>query len=147
MRVTLVTIQGRPELPAKLVFGLGEFLFGRSRVCDVRFGLDNQQGVSRRHCALIVTEGGVSVRDLRSRHGTWVNSVRVTETRALRHGDRLSPGGFSFLVLVDGADLDAEKRQPLVNAGKVLHVAGEAIERLDDDHIEGTVSRPVHQAQ
>jgi hypothetical protein len=50
-------------------------------------------------------------------------------------------------AFVDGPDFDPKKRQPLVNASEVLHVAREAIERLNDYDVEDAISRPVHQAQ
>jgi predicted component of type VI protein secretion system len=54
-------------------------VFGRSRNCDVQI---DEQGVSRRHCEVLLRDDGVSVRDLGSSHGTHVAGVRTEgETR------------------------------------------------------------------
>jgi pSer/pThr/pTyr-binding forkhead associated (FHA) protein len=112
MRVSLTAIRGNPEV-AQLVVGHGEYLFGRDPECHVRIGVDNKQGVSRRHCLLTVTEQGAFVQDLRSRNGTVVNSKRITDKQVLRDGDRLKLAGIVFLVrtygtgyseMADGAD-------------------------------------------
>ncbi len=52
---------------------------GRSRTCDVQI---DEQGVSRRHCEVLLRDDGASVRDLGSAHGTWVSGRRSdVETR------------------------------------------------------------------
>lgn len=47
---------------------------GRSRTCDVQI---DEQGVSRRHCEVLLRDDGASVRDLGSAHGTWVAGQRA----------------------------------------------------------------------
>jgi len=62
---------------------------GRSATCEVQLtsGL-----VSRRHARLTLSSLGVSVEDLGSRNGVYVNSVRVVGSVRLKPGDRLSVG-------------------------------------------------------
>ncbi len=62
---------------------------GRSTACEVQLtsGL-----VSRRHARLTLSQLGVSVEDLGSRNGVYVNSVRVVGSVRLKPGDRLSIG-------------------------------------------------------
>jgi pSer/pThr/pTyr-binding forkhead associated (FHA) protein len=62
---------------------------GRSTTCEVQLtsGL-----VSRRHARLTLSGLGVSVEDLGSRNGVYVNSVRVVGSVRLKPGDRLSVG-------------------------------------------------------
>lgn len=47
---------------------------GRSRNCDVQI---DEQGVSRRHCEVLLRDDGASIRDLGSSHGTWVGGRRI----------------------------------------------------------------------
>lgn len=61
---------------------------GRSGEADVALP---DASMSRRHAELVVDGGTITVRDLGSRNGTWVNGVRVTEA-VLRDGDRLQLG-------------------------------------------------------
>lgn len=62
---------------------------GRSVTCEVQLtsGL-----VSRRHARLTLSGLGVSIEDLGSRNGVYVNSVRVIGSVRLKPGDRVSVG-------------------------------------------------------
>lgn len=62
---------------------------GRSATCEIQVmsGL-----VSRRHARLTLTSLGVSVEDLGSRNGVYVNSERLIGTVLLKSGDRLAVG-------------------------------------------------------
>jgi pSer/pThr/pTyr-binding forkhead associated (FHA) protein len=96
MVVILRIIRGEP-LGARLLFPPGEYLFGRSPECHVRF--PNHLSVSRRHFLLRVTEQGTSVRDLRSRHKTLVNRECLWNAeRNLSKGDHLWLPTTTFLV-------------------------------------------------
>lgn len=48
--------------------------------------------VSRRHAELTPARDGWIIRDLASRHGTWLNGVRVRDAVHLRDGDRIRCG-------------------------------------------------------
>src|SRR6185295_13818363 len=54
--------------------------------------------MSRRHCALELTGGCFTLRDLGSSNGTYVNSIPVRE-RVLAHGDRIRAGDTVLLFL------------------------------------------------
>lgn len=110
----------------------GRLLLGRSSDCDI--SIPDDASLSRRHCELELTPFGVTVRDLDSRHGTYVNERRHggrqtsrdrwQESRAsllsveLKDGDRLRVGNsvFSLSIELDptcsscGADLSIEPR-------------------------------------
>lgn len=64
-------------------------IIGRSAACEVQLtsGL-----VSRRHARLTLSGLGVSIEDLGSRNGIYVNSAKVTGSTRLKAGDRLSVG-------------------------------------------------------
>jgi pSer/pThr/pTyr-binding forkhead associated (FHA) protein len=73
-----------------LVLGKPELTIGRGAECDVTLssGL-----VSRRHARLRVDGDGVTIEDLQSRNGVYVNGEMVRETRLLEIGDRIDIGG------------------------------------------------------
>jgi hypothetical protein len=48
---------------------------------------------------------------------------------------------------MDGPDLDPEEGEPLVEDREVLHVARQAVERLDDDDLEAALPRGVEQVE
>ncbi len=72
---------------------------GRDLGCDVPI-LD--PAVSRRHARLSADAGGLTLEDLGSRNGTWVNGARVQQARAVV-GDSIALGTVMF-TLRDEAD-------------------------------------------
>lgn len=71
-------------------FAQGEIvIIGRSPDCDFNVGDDSK--VSRLHLALVAVCGKVSLRDLNSTNGTFVNGRRETRC-VLEPGDRLTIG-------------------------------------------------------
>jgi DNA-binding NtrC family response regulator len=62
---------------------------GRDRGCEVVLGAE---GISRKHCLLERTrDGGLFLRDLGSRNGTFVNGERIEKAR-LKEGDKVGIG-------------------------------------------------------
>ena len=72
-----------------------KFLIGRAEDCQLRPQSDL---VSRHHCAIVLAEGEVSIKDLGSRNGTFVNDQRVEAERVLKTGDKLKVGPLEFEV-------------------------------------------------
>jgi pSer/pThr/pTyr-binding forkhead associated (FHA) protein len=68
---------------------------GRGQMASVRI---DDRWLSRRHCRLeLDPQGGLFVRDLGSRHGTFVNGRQITESK-LAPGDELCIGLSHFLA-------------------------------------------------
>lgn len=65
-------------------------LVGRDGGCDV---VIDDPRVSRRHASLHRTVGGVTVHDVGSRGGTWVNDHRLTVPMVLHEGDVVAFAG------------------------------------------------------
>jgi hypothetical protein len=88
-----------------LVLASPELLIGRGAECDITLssGL-----VSRRHARLRVDDDGVTVEDLQSRNGIYINGELLRETRLLEVGDRIDIGG-EELELVQQPDADAAR--------------------------------------
>ena len=59
--------------------------------------------VSRIHCRLVATEAELTVDDLESTNGTFVNADRVVSS-VLRDGDRLRLGRLELVVSREAAD-------------------------------------------
>jgi pSer/pThr/pTyr-binding forkhead associated (FHA) protein len=88
--------------PWEIPLDRDECIVGRSADCDLPI---EDQGLSRQHATFHVNGGKVTVEDLDSRNGTFVEGERV-ERRALRPGDRVRLGPNVELELVG----DEEKR-------------------------------------
>lgn len=72
-----------------------EVLIGRDDNAGIRIGSDD---VSRQHCLLTPTEHGVTVRDLDSRNGTFIDGVPLgaNEDAQLSVGSSLTVGPMTF---------------------------------------------------
>src|SRR5437868_3829136 len=71
----LVVIYGQ-AIGHKYVLKPGEILIGRSSQAAIQI---DHESVSRRHARLLLSESGVSLSDLGSTNGTYVNDEPITE--------------------------------------------------------------------
>lgn len=95
-------VTGADGAPGPLVFREpATVVVGRAPDCDLRAPADDR-GVSRRHCAIDIDPPALSVRDLDSRNGTYVNGVRIrgpaAAACALTDGDRVRVGGLLLCI-------------------------------------------------
>jgi len=95
---------------ARIRLGASELVVGTGRGADVVL---HDSAVSGRHCALSVLGGGVAIRDLGSRNGTFVGGARVKE--AWGGAGTIVTVGRSTMVCsaVEEAGDDAETAPPL----------------------------------
>jgi pSer/pThr/pTyr-binding forkhead associated (FHA) protein len=99
MKVSLVVAQGAhqgKEIPIKQA----QFVIGRDPECQLR---PASPMISRRHCAVLVREGKVWVRDFGSTNGTQVNGQRVEGEVELHNGDTLKADPLVFTLRVEAA--------------------------------------------
>lgn len=73
----------------------GETVIGRGVGCELH--IDDPTS-SRRHAAIELCRGQLTVRDLGSRNGTFLNGARVTQPQPISAGDRLLFGESLFTV-------------------------------------------------
>lgn len=117
MNVSLVLVKtdgSQREVPLRKSVGV----IGRQTDCHIRIP---SASVSRHHCEVSVDDAGVvSLRDLGSSNGTFVNKQRIEQAN-VKAGDIISLGGFVFVVRIDGKPsfIDAEDviEDGLVEAG------------------------------
>ena len=64
----------------------GTVVLGRSSRCDLVL---NVSQVSRQHARISLESGQLTIEDLDSRNGTWVNEARITGKRVLLYGDEI----------------------------------------------------------
>ena len=92
--LTLVLKQG-PARTRSLRIRTAETLIGRSRECDVCIP---SAAVSRRHCLLCIASGTVTIEDLSSHNGTFLNKERVASKTVVKPGDQLQIGPLLFTI-------------------------------------------------
>ncbi len=91
-------------------------LIGRSSSCDMCIAHPN---VSKHHAMLTRDQKGISIRDLGSSNGTFVNGVRITQ-KELRNGDEIQIG--PFCLVYDGRMQNLAGSQRLGHRLDALHL-------------------------
>lgn len=104
-------------------------VLGRGEECDLRIPLGD---VSRRHCEISLSQEQVSVKDLASANGTYVNSKRVNES-PLAAGDRLAIGPVVFTVQIDGQPEEISPVKPRSEAPAEADKGADEIVDLEAD--------------
>ncbi|HEX4146715.1 MAG TPA: FHA domain-containing protein [Pirellulales bacterium] len=89
------------------------FLFGRAEDCHLRSG---SEMISRHHCAIVVDQSYVAIRDFGSKNGTYVNNERVVGECELKSGDQLRVGPLEFEISLRQGELGGKKKPPVHNA-------------------------------
>lgn len=126
----LVALDGAPE-PTLLVLRPGDTTIGRG---DENTQILHSEGVSRQHVKLTVSAdlATVTVADLGSRNGTWLNRERLQQPARLRRGDILQFGlaVFRFLPFGDPDLGNAYTRKAIYG------LVNEADEQRLQEHLE-----------
>jgi len=105
MRVSLVVARGKQKGKIIPIPG-AQFVIGRHKECHIKA---NASTVSQHHCAVLVRDAKVFIRDFDSTNGTYVNQKRVRGEQELAQGDVLELGRLAFLVRIDA---DSEEKPP-----------------------------------
>jgi pSer/pThr/pTyr-binding forkhead associated (FHA) protein len=100
MKLSLVVLTpGKTE--GKIIpITLSQFVIGRDPQCHLR---PASAVISKRHCALLVREGKVYVRDFESTNGTCVNDQPIKGEVQLNHEDTLKVGPLLFKVHIEAS--------------------------------------------
>lgn len=111
--------RAREERPCLIVLAgdrVGEMVridsllqIGRGEQANFRI---DDQGVSRLHVAISVTEDGVMATDLGSTNGTYVNEERIVSTQ-LHDGDKISFGNAALLKFTYATDRERNDYQSM----------------------------------
>jgi pSer/pThr/pTyr-binding forkhead associated (FHA) protein len=81
---------------------------GRRKDCDLCIPLSC---ISRRHCEFDIDKDRLTLRDLNSKNGTFLNGSRISES-LVKPGDMLKIGTLSFGIQIDGRPEDIESMRP-----------------------------------
>ncbi|HEV8247899.1 MAG TPA: DUF4388 domain-containing protein [Polyangiaceae bacterium] len=98
-----------------------EVVVGRSSDLDMVLV---EELVSRRHASILLTAGVITIEDLGSTNGTFVNGERVQKA-TLKDGDRVLIGT-SILKVVPGSDAEGSQMARRSTLGKVTEKQGKA---------------------
>lgn len=98
MKVSLVVASGVHQ--GKVIpVATQQFLIGRDPQCQLR---PASQSISKQHCALMVRNKSVYIKDFGSTNGTFVNDVQIPaeQDTLLQSGDRVRVGPLDFAVQI-----------------------------------------------
>lgn len=107
----LILFPGRPE-EQRLPLADGTCTLGRAEDCTLSVA---SASLSRQHARLEIAGARVTVADLGSKNGTYVNEERVERSQALQAGDRLRLGEVTLRLVL--AEAPAGTRAP--EAGRI----------------------------
>lgn len=99
MKISLMVLSAGKAAGKALPITSAQFIIGRDPECNLR---PASAMISKRHCAVIVRNGQVFLRDFDSTNGTFVNEQQLKGETALKDGDILKVGPLSFKVLIEG---------------------------------------------
>lgn len=108
MKVVLVMFKDgeRRDFP----LSAAKTVLGRKDDCGLRIPTPD---VSRAHCEVESLDAEITIRDLGSANGTYVNGKRIAET-TLSAGDHIGVGPVQFVVQIDGKPTEIAAPPPPV---------------------------------
>lgn len=106
MQVVLRVVGGKND-GREITIAVPRFIIGRGDTAHLRPSSDL---VSREHCEIVVGEdGNVTISDLKSRNGTFVNGSQLAEAHIAQSGDSLRVGRLHFEVVIDPVKAGTKK--------------------------------------
>lgn len=109
MRVVLKVVGGKND-GREITIAVPRFIIGRGDTAHLRPSSDL---VSREHCAIVIEDGNVTISDLKSRNGTFINGEQLSGSHVATSGDALRVGRLHFEVIID--PVKSGNKKPRVN--------------------------------
>src|SRR5580658_8926433 len=109
-QITLTVLAG-PEQGHVFKIARPTTTMGRSNTCEV---VITDPLVSRQHCQILLGMGGITLKDLGSTNGTFLNGVKVNES-PLRNQDVISVGGTRLRFAVEVTKDEADSKTPKID--------------------------------
>jgi predicted component of type VI protein secretion system len=98
MKLSLVVLTPGKMEGKSIPIKIPQFVIGRDPQCNLR---PASALISKRHCALLVRDNKVFVRDFDSTNGTLLNDRAVKGEQELHHEDQLTIGPLMFRVVLE----------------------------------------------
>jgi predicted component of type VI protein secretion system len=105
MKTSLKVVGGKND-GREIAIKVSKFIIGRGEKAHLRPSSDL---VSRHHCAIRVRDGKVTIEDLKSRNGTYVNGEKLEGVHIAKAGDKLRVGRLQLEMIIDHAAAGARK--------------------------------------
>src|SRR5437879_1685940 len=97
MQYCLIVAKGKRQGTA-IPVTIDLFMIGCGKMCQMRTKV---AGIAEQHCALMVRDKKVFIRDMGSEFSTWVNGQQVPESEEwpLHAGDRITVGPLEIMIV------------------------------------------------
>jgi predicted component of type VI protein secretion system len=95
MKLSLVVLTSGKTEGKVIPITLSQFVIGRDPQCHLR---PASALISKRHCALLVRDGKIFLRDFDSTNGTFINDQPVKGEVEVKNDDRLKVGPLMFTI-------------------------------------------------
>jgi pSer/pThr/pTyr-binding forkhead associated (FHA) protein len=134
MNYVLQVVRGR-SASTTLKLNQGVTSVGRHDDCVIRI---KSSQVSRRHCEIVEAAEKLTIRDLGSSNGTYVNGKRISGQQALKPGDEITVGAVSLRVARPGQEDPGRPVGPAFKpkAGDTAVVDAVAVEEEEEFEME-----------
>ncbi len=109
MKLSLVIVNAGKASGQTIPIKVPQFIIGRDPQCNLR---PASAMVSKKHCALIVKNGQVVLRDFESTNGTFLNDQPVKGETPLKNDDLLKVGPLTFKVAIETAAAPTKPTPP-----------------------------------
>ena len=108
IRVALRVLSG-VNAGKEFVIPDSQFMIGRGTECQLR---PKSDAISRHHCAILISETQVAIRDFGSKNGTYLNDKRVESYAPMSPGDKLRVGPLEFAVVFQAPASKTARARP-----------------------------------
>lgn len=104
-----LSFMGGPSMGQLHLLKEGEFIVGRSKESSI---VVHDDGISRQHFKIIVRDNQVSIEDLGSTNGTYVNGMKVKQ-QLLEDKDTIQISSETIMTFSYVSDLEAQKQSQI----------------------------------
>jgi pSer/pThr/pTyr-binding forkhead associated (FHA) protein len=146
MKISLAVINAGKAEGQLVPVNLAQFTIGRDPQCNLR---PASALISKRHCAILVRNGEVFLRDFDSTNGTFLNDEPVKGEVPLKNQDQLRVGPLQFRVAIESTKVaQAKPTQPAKQASAALTpTKAPSTTTADDDIAAMLLSLPGEDAE
>ena len=131
MIVKLIVHGGKNE-GAVIVVNKPQFVIGRLPECNLRI---ESKALSRRHAQIDVSDGSVTIKDLGSTNGTFVDGKKITEPVELKNGQMLKIGPLETTVQIS-AEMHGAKNPKVASVKEAVNRVATQNAAVDDGEID-----------
>jgi predicted component of type VI protein secretion system len=115
MKLSLMVVNAGKASGQTIPIKTAQFVIGRDAQCNLR---PASAMISKKHCAVILKDGKLFLRDFDSTNGTFLNDERVTGEVALKSDDLIKVGPLTFKVIVEPTPAPSKPTPPPKPASK-----------------------------